>query len=185
MTSTGVFARTIPLLVVLEREPSRCGTSGPRWLRLCNSGPLQPVALRGVGPGFHTNLKLCTGVFKPPVGDVGNWCPLQGPYTRLSKHPEFHSPVLENWPHPQISPHQYLRKVFHFSCHNYGDYCLFFYIPIFFHTSVAPPRHLATQPYLADHRLNNPHLCFVQGSSPKRPITACNPEFGPLFHPHL
>jgi hypothetical protein len=25
----------------------------------------------------------------------------------------------------------------------------------------------------------------VQGSSPKRPITACNPEFGPLFHPHL
>jgi len=98
-----------------------------------NPGSFQPLVPRTFGLPFHINCKLCTGAFSIPVGDVGNWCPHPPPSTYLSNHPELHSPVLENPPPSQISSLQSLRKLFHFSCHNYGGYCLFFYLPILFH----------------------------------------------------
>jgi len=152
---------------------------------LCNQGSLKPLAPRGFGLAFHTNLKLCTGVFRQPVGDVGNWGPLANPSAQLSKHPQIHSPVLENPSHPQPHSLQSHRKVFHFSCHNYGGYCLFFYLSTPFH----PYPSLFLKP-LPGSSNPSPLPCSKRVSAPRKfAHPRCvsqpqNPEIGRLFHPH-
>ena len=85
----------------------------------------QSLTLCEVGQSFHTMYLVCTGIFRPPVGEVGNKELTQHPPSLFSKTPELHSQDLENLACGQVDAPQYLRKDFHFSNHNYGYYCLF------------------------------------------------------------
>jgi hypothetical protein len=85
----------------------------------------QSIAPCGDGRSFHTMHRVCTGVFHPPVGDVGNKGLPEPLPTSISKPPQLHSRDLENLACGQVNTLQSLRKDFHFSGHNYGCYCLF------------------------------------------------------------
>jgi hypothetical protein len=59
------------------------------------------------------------------VGKQGQAARVAGEF---SKHPELHRRVLEKKARDQIFPGKGLLPLFHFSCLNYGDYCLCFYL---------------------------------------------------------
>ena len=112
--------------------------------KLCMSSPLWRTRLReplvpcGDGHSFHTSDPLCTGVDELPVGDVGNRGSTAGRRYRISKSPELHRQDLENPAPAQVVMVKPLPKDFHFSCYNYGDYCLFLLSNYSFPT---PPSH--------------------------------------------
>ena len=77
------------------------------------------------GRSFHINHQLSTGLFRLPVNVVGNWGGVKVGGVLFSKTPEMHRHDLENRSSGQVTARQSLRNDFHFSCLNYGDYCLF------------------------------------------------------------
>jgi hypothetical protein len=74
------------------------------------------------------------------VGDVGNTVLHHHLLTKFSNHPELHSPDLENCAPTQPPPSQRFDTAFHFSCLNYGYYCLYSLISI-------PLSPYSSQPY--------------------------------------
>jgi hypothetical protein len=92
--------------------------------QLCIAGPLQPLAPRGSGRAFHTNHRLCTGLFEWPLEGVGKWRRYCLPLDLISKIPQFHSSDLENSPTMQIILFKQISTYFHFSCRNDGYYWL-------------------------------------------------------------
>lgn len=85
----------------------------------------ETLAWHGDGRGFHIMQMLFTGVSRLPVGSVGNNGRLRRVQGGFSKTPELHSRDLENLSLGQLARPQPLRRDFHFSCGNYGDYYLF------------------------------------------------------------
>jgi hypothetical protein len=59
------------------------------------------------------------------VNVVGKWGGVKVAQASFSKIPELHRHDLEIRPLGQVAASQSLRKDFHFSSLNYGDYCLF------------------------------------------------------------
>jgi hypothetical protein len=53
------------------------------------------------------------------------------------KFPDLQRPVLEKRTGGQVAFRTGLEQLFHFSCLNYGDYCLCFYIYFYFLLPVA------------------------------------------------
>ena len=66
------------------------------------------------------------------MGDVGNKGTLTQVPSLISKTPQLHSLDLENVTASQLAGLESFRQNFHFSCLNYGDYYLFFYILHYF-----------------------------------------------------
>ncbi len=61
----------------------------------------------------------------------------------ICKSPELHSRDLENLPTPETRAPTLDHRYFHFSCLNYGYYCLF----LFFNTPLPPPRRRPAAPW--------------------------------------
>lgn len=80
---------------------------------------------RGDGRCFHISVGVYTGIFRHPVGGVGNLGRVRPHPNAISKTPELHSRDLENQTKGQTAWAQAHRRVFHFSLRNYGYYCLF------------------------------------------------------------
>jgi len=59
---------------------------------------------------------------------VGNTGQHSGVSIEFSIHPDLHNRDLENLPADQPSQPEGVPLLFHFSCLNYGDYCLFIYL---------------------------------------------------------
>jgi len=106
---------------------------------LCRTRSAQTPVKRGDGPRFHTSHQLCTGVFRPPVGNVGNQHRVTAHPGVISKTPQFHRRDLENETNAQTpSTHAY-RRVIHFSCFPTGVTVFFFYLtPLFLTTRQTP-----------------------------------------------
>ena len=63
---------------------------------LWRTGALETLANRDDEPSFHIKARVCTGVFDPLVGCVGNMGRVGANLNGISKTPEFHSSDLEN-----------------------------------------------------------------------------------------
>jgi hypothetical protein len=59
-----------------------------------------------------------------PVEDVGKMGQVVRVAGQISNLPVLHRQVLEKLARGQAAPCHALRKLFHFSCLNYGGYCL-------------------------------------------------------------
>jgi hypothetical protein len=88
-------------------------------------GPREVLDWRGDERTFHIPHPLCTGLFSHPVGMVGKQGRLPMIAVLISNNPELHSRVLENRAEAQLAGTKSVRFDFHFSCMNYGYYCLF------------------------------------------------------------
>jgi hypothetical protein len=121
----------------------------------------------------------------------------------ISKSPELHRQDLEILPPTQVAVPQSLREDFHFSCHNYGDYCLFL---LSIYSFPLPPSHRtfaqrgtdgkAAQTGRFHLQADAPASHQVQSSdpaalAPARVKQAANrltgpgiQKYVPLFHPH-
>src|SRR5579862_239414 len=104
---------------------------------LCRTGIADLLDSCGWGPGFHKTRPRSTGGSGPAVEDVGK--PGRGAKDRewFSNHPDFNSRVLENRRLCEVVVDVELASLFHFSCLNYGDYCLFIYLISLFLLPVA------------------------------------------------
>jgi hypothetical protein len=63
---------------------------------LWRTGAREPLANRNDGRCFHIRAQVCTGVFGPLVGCVGNMGRVGANANGFSKTPEFNSSDLEN-----------------------------------------------------------------------------------------
>ena len=106
----------------------------PLW-KTCRLQPLGPCDL---APSFHKSYPLSTSLLGRPVGDVGKTGLHASLSAMISKSPELHRRDLKNLSAHQVPTSQQLRRNFHFSCHNYGYYCLFIYLILLFPPFVAP-----------------------------------------------
>ena len=75
---------------------------------------------RGDGRCFHISVGVYTGIFRHPVGGVGNLGRVRPHPNAISKTPELHSRDLENRLTGQVEALQPFWKDFHFSGLNYG-----------------------------------------------------------------
>jgi hypothetical protein len=91
-------------------------TPCPHWLR--TSSPQIP-------PAIHT-------LFPFPCGSRGKNAPASHSTCLFSKSPELHSQDLENLHPSQTRSNREDGQPFHFSCVNYGYYCLFYYFLFLF-----------------------------------------------------
>jgi hypothetical protein len=167
----------------------------------------EPLVPYGDGHGFHKSNPLCTGLCELPVGDVGNRVPAVGAGCSISKSPELHRQDLENPAPAQVVMAQPLRTDFHFSCCNYGNYCLFllsnysFPTPPSHSTAGSEERAVAPQKTAASifSRIQRPSSTTIQRTQasepPARAPARANPaanriicpgiqKYIPLFHPH-
>ncbi len=153
---------------------------------LCRTRMRQTRAQCGSGPASHITRRLFTGVFKPPVGDVGNRGPLAGRSQEFSKTPQLHSQDLENRAAAQLPLLQSLRKNFHFSCLTTGTTVFFFLYSLPFPTRRI--LHGSRDPDLPRIELPDPPLrCKPTRPSQTYPahwIVARNSDMCPVFHPH-
>src|SRR5947209_10218115 len=78
----------------------------------------------GCGPAFHKYPPRFTGVIGAAVEDVGKSGSGRPQTGEFSNHPDLHNRVLENRAVDQLFEEQELPLLFHFSCENYGGYCL-------------------------------------------------------------
>jgi hypothetical protein len=97
----------------------------------------------GYGRALHTIQQVCTGRIAMPVGDVGNRGRVIEAISGFCKTPDTHNRDLENRAGCQPQSVEGLRRDFHFSCVNYGYYCLFFYS---FSSLNTPSRYESRQP---------------------------------------
>lgn len=152
---------------------SALGFQKPRTTcRLCKPRTLQTLIRCHFGHASHTSPLLCTGLFAPPVGDVGNGCPNTLRIARFSNSPELHNRDLDNFSHSQPTRFKPLQPYFHFSYDNYGYYCLISYLLFVF---LLPVAHLAS-------RGNNAELSGL-GSVIWQLLNFCNSPGNPEMHP--
>ncbi len=66
-----------------------------RGCLLWRIGSMKALYSCGCGRTFHINQQVCTALFEPPVGDVGNRGWVLGAVGLFSKTPDFHRRDLE------------------------------------------------------------------------------------------
>lgn len=128
---------TAPYLDVLSLKPTVQVVD--TWY-LCRTGLQNGLYPRGLEPPFHKTRAQSTGFLRLPVQDVGKPGREITRPAGFSIHPDLHSQVLENKAGTQPLLHEGVHLLFHFSCANYGGYCLCFYLIRFF----LKNRHVAT-----------------------------------------
>jgi hypothetical protein len=161
--------QSIPILVLLESR---------KILSLCRTGSLEALDSCGSGRALHITFLLCTGLSPCPVRVVGKQVPNPPPSVLLSKCPELHSRVLENWTHTYPSLSKPFRLYFHFSFRYYGYYCSFTY-PSYTNRTRRPSASALNQPKFAAAAAPSPAL----NATPHSKVPGIQ-RSTPVFHPH-
>lgn len=95
---------------------------------LCMNGAANRLDSCTRGRGFHKRRLRFTAYFAAHVQDVESPGRVEGDSGTFSKCPDLHSLILENWTPVEGAGHEGVEMLFHFSCRNYGGYCLCFYL---------------------------------------------------------
>jgi hypothetical protein len=127
--------------VTRGQNQRRCGP-----VSLWKAGIQDGLDWCGPGRAFHIRPRRFTGVSGGVVQRVGKLGGLSIDIPWFCKFPDLQRPVLEKGTGDQIAFPAGLEQLFHFSCLNYGDYCLCFYIYLLFPTTRRGERMWWTEP---------------------------------------